>query len=291
MEIRYGDRIESLTRTAGAVKVQLRQGQARKFDLVIGADGIHSATRRLAFQEGAARLHHLGHQIAVFSVPNRFGLDREEVTYVAPGRTALVYNTAGDHSATAMFLYADPHPSRHGRATDPRPGGERSDAEQRWTELVEVYRHDGWLVPDLLAERPAPGELFADALCQVHAPRWSNGRVALVGDSGYAASPASGQGTSLALVGGYVLAEELAATPDHEAAFRRYEQRMRPFVTANQRLGPANIGRMVLNSRGQIRATTAMLALMGRLPGHERLARALIAPIRRAANAIALPDD
>jgi 2-polyprenyl-6-methoxyphenol hydroxylase-like FAD-dependent oxidoreductase len=123
-------------------------------------------------------------------------------------------------------------------------------------------------------------------MAQVHLDRWSVGRVGLVGDAAYAASPASGQGTSLALVGGYVLAGELAA--DHRTGFRRYEETMRGFVAANQKLGPANVRRMVLHTDRQVRTAMRMLGLLGRVPGHDRLFAASLAPIRRAASAITL---
>lgn len=121
--------------------------------------------------------------------------------------------------------------------------------------------------------------------------RWAAGRVALAGDAAYCASPASGQGTSLALVGAYVPAGELAAAHgDHLAAFDRYEQLMRPFVAANQRLGPANVKRMVMRTRSQVRLAMLMLRLMTHMPGKDRLMAKMIEPIHRAATAITPPD-
>ncbi|GAA3378100.1 hypothetical protein GCM10020367_56310 [Streptomyces sannanensis] len=111
----------------------------------------------------------------------------------------------------------------------------------------------------------------------------------LVGDAAYCASPASGQGTSLALVGAYVLAGELAAAAgDHAAGFAAYEREMRPFVRANQDLGPANIKRMVMRTKGQVRISMMMLALLNRMPGKDRIMAKAIEPIHKAADAIAL---
>jgi 2-polyprenyl-6-methoxyphenol hydroxylase-like FAD-dependent oxidoreductase len=116
------------------------------------------------------------------------------------------------------------------------PPGPFDPAEQ-----VRIVREQaagmGWEVPRLIAGIDAPGaELFLDGFCQVVLDTWSRGRVGLLGDAGYCPSPLSGQGTSLALVGAYVLAEELAATPDHVAALAAYERRLRPWVERTQAL-------------------------------------------------------
>ncbi|GAA4218183.1 FAD-dependent monooxygenase [Actinocatenispora rupis] len=275
VEYRFGDAIAALDETDTGVTVTYDSGDVRTYDLVVGADGLHSRTRRLAFGPEERYVRPMGYRIAVYSVPNHLDLDREELTYVGAGRTALTYSTARDDGAKAMFLYATPDASR------------RTPEELR-RELAEEYRGEGWEVPTLLAGLAATPDFYADAMAQVHMDAWSRGRVALVGDAAYAASPASGQGTSLALVGAYVLAGELAAAPDHRTGFAAYERAMRPYVAANQRLGPANVKRMVLRSKGQVRLSMAMLSVLGRLPGHDRMMARVVAPIHRAATAIAL---
>jgi 2-polyprenyl-6-methoxyphenol hydroxylase-like FAD-dependent oxidoreductase len=155
--------------------------------------------------------------------------------------------------------------------------------------LADAYAGEGWEIPRLLDGMGGAPDFYFDSLSQVHMDSWSTGRVALVGDAAYAASPASGQGTSLALVGAFVLAGELAAAKgDFEAAFGGYEERMRPFVAKNQALGPANIKRMVLRSKGQVRMSMIMLGLMAKLPGRDRLLAKVMAPIQKAATAISL---
>jgi 2-polyprenyl-6-methoxyphenol hydroxylase-like FAD-dependent oxidoreductase len=253
--------------------VTFASGGTRRFDVVVGADGLHSRVRSLVFGDEKEFVHDLGYRIGVFAVPNALGLDREEMTYVGPGRTALVYHTAGASEATAMFLYA-------GEGAAPR------DRAAQETALRDAYADEGWEVPRLLGEMGAAPELYHDSMSQVHIDRWSRGRVVLLGDAAYCASPASGQGTSLALVGAYVLASELSG--DLGAGPAAYERRMRPFVEANQKLGPANVKRMVLRSTGQVRASMLMLGLIAKLPGRERLMAKAIAPIHKAANAITL---
>lgn len=275
----HGDSIESLVDTGDGVEVAFASGRAGRYDVVVGADGLRSRTRNLVLGPDEEHVVDLGYYVAVAAVPNRLGLDREEVTYVGPGRTALVYATAREEGARAMFLWSS------------APLGHRDlGRAQRERLLADAYAGEGWEVPGLLADVPASPDLLFDSLSQVRAERWSAGRTVLLGDAAYCASAASGQGTSLALVGAYVLAAALDAHDDPAAAFADYERRMRPFVAANQALGPANIKRMVVGTRGQVRASLAMLRVMDRLPGKDRMMAAMTAPIHKAANAVELPD-
>lgn len=275
VEYLFGDSIAELRDTAGGVDVTFEGGDTRTFDLVIGADGVHSRTRALAFGDDCVR--DLGYYVSIFSVPNHLELDRWELTYVAPGRTALVYSTARQDEAKAMFLFA----------SEPLSYDPRDRAEQERL-LAEAYAGEGWEVPRLLEGMAAAPDFYFDSLSQVHLDRWSRGRVGLVGDAAYCASPASGQGTSLALVGAYVLAGELAA--DHETAFAAYERELRPFVARNQKLGPDNVKRMVMRTRNQVRMSMAMLSVVNRLPGKDRIMAKVVEPIHRAATAITLKD-
>ncbi|GAB6939398.1 FAD-dependent monooxygenase [Isoptericola variabilis] len=275
----HGDSIASLADTGDGVEVAFTSGRAGRYDVVVGADGLRSRTRNLVLGPDERHVVDLGYYVAVATVPNRLGLDREEVTYVGPGRTALVYATAREEGARAMFLWSS------------APLGHRDlGRAQRERLLADAYAGEGWEVPGLLADVPASPDLLFDSLSQVRAERWSAGRAVLLGDAAYCASAASGQGTSLALVGAYVLAAALDAHDDPAAAFADYERRMRPFVAANQALGPANIKRMVVGTRGQVRASLAMLRVMDRLPGKERMMAAMTAPIHKAAHAVELPD-
>lgn len=274
---RFDDSIAALRQTPSGVEVTFAAGDTQTYDFVIGADGVRSRVRALAFPDAADALRDLGHYVAVYRVPNHLDLDRWELTYVSPGRTALVYSTSRQDDARAMFLFAAPD----GPVEVPRDRA----AQQRI--LADAYAGEPWEVPRLIEAAATAPDFYFDALTQVHLDRWSTGRVGLVGDAAYCASTASGQGTSLALVGAYVLAGELVASA--ATGLAAYEARMRPFVAANQKLGPANIKRMVLRSRAQVRLSMAMLRLIGRLPGRERLMAKVIEPIHRAATAITLP--
>jgi 2-polyprenyl-6-methoxyphenol hydroxylase-like FAD-dependent oxidoreductase len=150
--------------------------------------------------------------------------------------------------------------------------------------------HDGvgWEVPRLLELMPGAHDFYFDAAAQIRMDHWSQGRVVLVGDAGYCASPMSGQGTSLALIGAYVLA---AASGTYQAAFRQYEKEMRPFVMLNQELGlrAANL----MKSKEQKNLFRWLLDQMIRIaPGRmiEFFINRSTRRIHQAANAIALKD-
>ncbi|MFD8087053.1 FAD-dependent monooxygenase [Kitasatospora sp. NPDC059722] len=280
VEYLFDDSIASLTDGPDGVKVTFDSGRTQVFDLVLGADGLHSRTRDLAFGPENRYVRDLGHYISIFSVPNRLDLDREELTYVGAGRTVLTYSTARDTGAKAMFLFA----------SEPLTYDHRDRAEQQRL-LASAYAGEGWEVPGLLEGMASAPDFYFDSLSQVHMDRWSQGRVALLGDAACCASPASGQGTGLALVAAYVLAGELAAAGGaYEAGFEGYERQVRPFAEQNQKLGPANVKRMVMRTSGQVRFSMAMLSLMARLPGKERIMAKLIEPIHKAATAITLGE-
>ncbi|MFC4529972.1 FAD-dependent monooxygenase [Sphaerisporangium dianthi] len=279
-EYLFDTSIAAVAETAEGVSVTFDTGETRAFDLVVGADGLHSVTRRLAFGPEEDYIRDLGYYVSIFSVPNHLGLDREELTYVSPGRTTLMYSTAKDSGAKAMFLFAGA-PQEY----------DRRDRARQQSILAGAYAEDAWEVPRLLSEMSAAPDFYFDTLSQVHMDRWSKGRVVLLGDAGYCASPASGQGTSLALVGAYVLAGELAAAGGgHEAGFDRYEKEMRHYTDENQKLGPQNVKHMVLGSRWLIRFQMTMLRVMPHMPGKDRVIAKILEPIHKAANAIALKD-
>ncbi|WP_091350179.1 FAD-dependent monooxygenase [Micromonospora rhizosphaerae] len=280
VEYVFGDSIAAMTPIAEGVEVAFERGSRRTFDLVIGADGLHSNVRRLAFGPESSHLRHLGHHIAIFTVPAEFGVPRTELMHPAPGRTVGVYRTAGAQDAKTLFLFPSP-----------QGGPDHRDVAGQKALLAEAFAGVGWQVPRLLDAMWDAPDFYLDSMSQVRMDRWSAGRIGLVGDAAYGASPASGQGTSLSLVGAYVLATSLAtAGGDPAAGFADYERRMRPFVEANQQLAERNLKGMVLRSAAQIRFQVLMLRLMPHLPGRERMIRRVTEPIRKAATAITLPD-
>ncbi|MFB9628256.1 FAD-dependent monooxygenase [Nonomuraea helvata] len=270
VEYVFGD---SVTGIAEDGTVAFERSAPRRFDLVVGADGAHSTTRRIAFGEESRYARDLGHYISICTVPNKLGLDREEAVHAAPGRTANVYSTRQDTSAKALFMW-----SSEPLAYDHR------DIDAQKDLLVKAMRGVEWEVPALLESVRDAADFYFDSVTQIHMDHWSKGRVVLVGDAAYCASPASGQGTSLALVGAYVLAGELAKG----GGAAGYEREMRPFVEANQALGPANVKGMVIGSRAALWFQLKMIKLLPHLPGRDRMIDRIAGPIHRAANAISL---
>ncbi|MFE9574942.1 FAD-dependent monooxygenase [Nocardia sp. NPDC006044] len=227
VEYLFGDRITELTQDADGVDVTFESGGRRRFDLVIGADGLHSALRAMVFGPREQYVRHLGLVLAFYSVPNEFGLDRWLLDYQDSGRSAMLRPIQDATRAMAMFSF----PSADFEV-------DYRDIEAQKRLLRERMSDFGWLTSDILAHLDDTPDFYLDQVAQVVMDRWSNGRVGLFGDAAFSSSPMSGQGTGLALVGAYLLAGELAAAGwDVEAGFAAYEARMRPFVEANQEIG------------------------------------------------------
>ncbi|NJP92567.1 NAD-binding protein [Nonomuraea sp. FMUSA5-5] len=232
VEYVFGDRIAELAQDADGVDVVFAGGDRRRFELVVGADGLHSALRAMVFGPHERFIRHLGHVLAFYSVPNEFGLDRWLLEYQdqASGRSALLRPIQDATRAMAMLSF-----------TSPDFDVDYRDIAAQKVLLRERMTGLGWLTPDILAHLDDTPDFYLDQVAQVVMERWSDGRVALLGDAAFSSSPMSGQGTGLALVGAYVLAGELAAAGwDPAAGFARYEARMRSYVEANQEIGRLN---------------------------------------------------
>ncbi|MFF5159740.1 FAD-dependent monooxygenase [Streptomyces sp. NPDC000348] len=224
VEFVFGDSVDTLEQSGHGVDVTFRGGGRRTFDMVFGADGLHSSTRETLFGPEERFHHHLGHCFAVFTLPNTFGLSHETVMWNAPGLAAALY-AVGDDDVHAFLNFAHPKP----------PRDVFRDPEAQRDLVASSFADAGWEVPGLLAALRDADDLFFDAVGQIRMPRWSSGRVALVGDAAWAPSFLTGQGTSLALVGAYMLAGSLAHQ-DHTTGFAAYEHGTREFVTLNQAL-------------------------------------------------------
>ncbi|MBE1582378.1 FAD-dependent monooxygenase [Nonomuraea angiospora] len=276
-EYLFGDTITALHEGPDGVDVTFRHAPPRRFDLVIGADGLHSTVRRLAFGPPERYVHPLGMHAAVFTVPNHLGLDHWELLYPTPGKVVNVYATRPD-TAKAQFVFPSPAvlPDRFDRA-----------AQQRV--LTEAFAGVGWESDALLRAMPHSPDFYFTPVSQVRMDHWSTGRIALVGDAAYSPSPLSGQGTSLALVGAYVLAGEMsAAAGDHRAAYAGYREAMREYVDVNVALGASNAAQMVAGSPRQIKMQTTMMRLVNRLPWKDLAMRPIMKPLNEAANALTL---
>ncbi|MEU6071525.1 FAD-dependent monooxygenase [Streptomyces sp. NPDC047082] len=223
----FDDSINHMEQDARGVRVGFERGEPDTFDLVIGADGIYSVVRRLVFGPHSAVTRPLGLSGVGFSTANHLGLDHRGVLQQLPGRAVYLFSSADSHRMSVSLSFASDSAELDllGRVEQERIVRDRmADA--------------GWLVPRLLEDMAAASDFYFSSACQIELDRWSEGRVALVGDAGYCAAPTSGMGTSQALIGARTLARRLAeADGDHTKAFAAYEQELRPYVTRNQEIG------------------------------------------------------
>ena len=254
-EVRYlfNDSIDALRDDGAGVDVRFRSGAERRFDIVIGADGMHSNVRALVFGPEAPFTRHLGFCFNVFSVPNDLGLSHEAVIYAEPGRVAGVYAVGDSHTLLAFLNFA----------TDESPFHSPTVVDKQRQRTAEIFSHGGAIFRRFVEAMQRADDLFFDTVSQIHMPRWSSGRVALIGDAAHAPSFLSGQGSSLALVGAYLLAGELAANADPVDAFASYERIARPFMEANQALALRNGGSLLMpRTQEELDARNAALAAM-----------------------------
>lgn len=263
----FGDRIAELTQDADGVDVTFAGGERRRFDLVIGADGLHSALRAMVFGPRERFVRHLGLVLAFYGVPNEFGLDRWLIDHQEAGRSAGLRPVRDPTRAIAMVSFPSPDVDIDHR-----------DVEAQKRLVREQMAGFGWLTPRILAHLDDTPDFYLDQVAQVVMDRWHLGRVGLLGDAAFSASPMSGAGTGLALVGAYVLAGELAVAGwNPEAGFAGYEARMRSYVEDNQEIGRMHVQSLAPPDPGAE-------------PGPEPDLEALTALVERAVGGPQLPD-
>jgi 2-polyprenyl-6-methoxyphenol hydroxylase-like FAD-dependent oxidoreductase len=222
----FNQNIDGITQHEDCVEVHFKERRTEYYDLVIGADGLHSSIRQMLFDQEYQRLN-LGSYISVFSVPNYLNLDHSEILFEKQEKLVHISSDKNPKRAHAGFMFRSP-----------KVLSERSAEKEQQDFLRETFQNMGWEANKLLELMQYSDDFNFDAIEQIKMASWTKGRVALVGDSGYCASPLSGQGTSLALVGAYLLAGELrAAGENYSQAFSRYNELLRPFVEANQEFG------------------------------------------------------
>ncbi|GAB3990453.1 FAD-dependent monooxygenase [Actinoallomurus acanthiterrae] len=272
----FGDSITSITEDAHGAHVTFERGAPRRFDLVIGADGLHSNTRRLTFGPEEQFVKHLGVYCAIFTTSNHLGLDHTGHAYRTANRLVALYSARHNTEAKATFYFGSPDLDL-----------DRRDVARQQTVLAERFAGNGWQSDRLLHEMRYAPDFYFDSVGQVHMDSWSRGRVALLGDAAYCPSSLSGMGSGLALVGAYVLAGELAAAQgDHRVAFARYEQEMREYAKGCQKMGDGVAKLMVPSSRALAAFLNRYYKVMPYLPGKNMASKIA----RKAAENISLRD-
>jgi 2-polyprenyl-6-methoxyphenol hydroxylase-like FAD-dependent oxidoreductase len=222
---RFGDRIVGIVDRGHSVDVTFAHAPAATFDIVVGADGLHSGVRALAIADEASVVRHQGYRIASFGTPNLLARIGGSASFCDPGRGVCLTATSPT-KGRALFV------STGGPVT-----GELRDPEEQKRAIVERFAGMEWKVPQALEYLRDASDLYVDAIATAHVDRYSKGRVVLLGDAAQGGT-LGGQGTSLAVVGAYVLAHELALArrgSDPSAAFARYEDRIRPYAAGCQK--------------------------------------------------------
>ncbi|MFD1541650.1 FAD-dependent monooxygenase [Nonomuraea guangzhouensis] len=268
----FDDSIATLTETAGGVDITLDSGRKGTYDLVIGADGLHSNVRRLAFGPEDDYVKSSDYYVALYTAPDHPSVANRAVLYSEPGRGALVDATPEGANVVCVF------------ASKPLTYHYRDVARQKQC-VANAFAGMGWEMPTLLKALDESSTFYFDSISMVHMDHFTKGRVALVGDAGYGATM-GGMGAGMSLIASYVLAGELATNADHEAAFAAYETAIRPYAKACQRVA-GNAGSFFApkTSRGitlrdaahKILTTKAFIGLLNNMT-------------TKAANAIKLKD-
>ncbi|MEP7289534.1 MAG: FAD-dependent monooxygenase [Chloroflexota bacterium] len=222
VEIRFGCSLKAVQQNNDAVIATFDDGVTESFDLLIGADGIHSNTRQLVFGPESQFGRYMGYYVACYPLPDRYGIGQTWRNYTEPKRQVGVYCSNNEGQIITLFMYA---------ANDNGP----IPPEQRLSCLRQTFDGMGWITPQLLNDVNDSTKIYMDTVTQIHMPSWHQGRVGLVGDASSCLTLISGQGASMAMGGAYLLAQALRDNLHYEDGFCQFEKRMRPEIETRQK--------------------------------------------------------
>lgn len=277
----FGDSITGIEQTDAGVNVAFAVRAPQSFDVVIGADGIHSNVRRLAFGAEQKFIRHLGPLAAIWDLPADSFAPGDGFMYSHAGRTVVVERPTDSAPARAFLAFAHKDPG----SVDTRDRGTAVAAMQA------AFAEDRWRTADVIDTALGAEDFYFDTVSQIRMDQWSIDRVALVGDAAFAPAFLSGQGTSIAIAGAYVLASELVRHERPHVAFEAYERRLRRYVEKNQDLALRTDSSIIAHSRKDLWRRNIRLSVV---PLLQRLGLAATSrpPLREAATDLTLkPDD
>jgi 2-polyprenyl-6-methoxyphenol hydroxylase-like FAD-dependent oxidoreductase len=243
VELRFEQSIAELDADDHGVDVGFASGARERYDLVVGADGMHSAVRRLTFGPERQFLRHLGFYVALAELPGYTPDGRNNPMYNYPGHLTGI--AAYNDKALAVFMFRSPWIDY-----------DYHDLDAQKRILADAFAgHDEWRVPELVEAAVRDPELYFDSVSQIEMPAWHRGRVVLVGDAAHCASNLSGRGTSLALTGAWFLAQALRDHPgDLERAWQQYDRDQRPHAIRCQATAAPGGDRLIPATREEIEA-------------------------------------
>ncbi|NUQ72896.1 MAG: FAD-binding domain [Polyangiaceae bacterium] len=254
VEQMFGDQIRSLEDDGRAVQVDFERAGRRAFDLVIGADGLHSDIRAMVFGEPSQFERYLGYKVAAVELAHY--PHRDELAYVMRSEVGQQVGrfTMRNDRTLVLFVFTD----------DDSDSVPLHDIAAQQQLLARRFGNSGWECNDILKAVGAADALYFDRMSQVRMPRWTKGRVALVGDAAFCVSLLAGQGSALAMIAAYVLAGELAAAGgDHEKAFAAYNNRLGTFIRRKQDAALQFAGSFAPSSRLQLFVRNQVMKLLG----------------------------
>lgn len=273
VETIFGDEIVALEQQTDCVRVGLKHAGERQFDLLIGADGLHSSVRNLAFGPQSQFEKHLGYAVAAFEAYDY--RPRDEDVYLMYGEPGRMLGRVTLHDNRTLFLFVFAASAAELPAT----------LEAQKALLRDLYGRGGWECAKILSELDGTDELYFDCVSQIKMRNWSRGRVALVGDAASCVSLLAGQGSALAMIAAYVLAGELGASQNrYQRAFASYEARLRSYISNKQRGAERFAGAFAPRTRAGLHFRNMVIRGFA-IPGLARLAVG-----RDIADRIALPD-
>jgi 2-polyprenyl-6-methoxyphenol hydroxylase-like FAD-dependent oxidoreductase len=251
VETLYGTAVKQLNEDKSGVDVTFTTGATRRFDLVIGADGLRSALREMVFGPERKFETYLGYYAASFIAEHYPHRDENVyLSYTKPGRQISRYAMRDDRTAFLLVFASKKRVATH-------------DPAELKALLRDTFGKDGWETPDILSRLDAASDLYFDSVSQIRMPKWTRGRIALIGDAAHSPSLLAGAGSAFAMLGAYVLAGELKeARGDHEKAFAAYEKRLMAFMKRQQKAAEGFAGSFTPKTAFGVSVRNAALWLM-----------------------------
>jgi 2-polyprenyl-6-methoxyphenol hydroxylase-like FAD-dependent oxidoreductase len=252
IEIIFGDSIDTIEQNPDKVVVTFQSGVQRIFDLVVGADGLHSNVRNLVFGSEAQFEKYYGYYTSSFTIEDNIYNGKAFQMYNVPCKQAAVYST-NENKTTTFFIFTSPKKLSY----------QHRHTEAQKQILRSEFENAGWKCAELLSRMDTSPDFYFDVVSQIQMNHWSKDRVTLVGDACDCPSLLSGQGSTLAMVGAYILAGELKeANGNYKVAFAQYENIFKPFIDDKQRIAKNFAKSFVPKSKAGIWMRNVIVRLM-----------------------------